>query len=91
MGTGIDSKHKGILHGVSPVDLVAIAVSVCEAFGNHAIDQHSEQFLNVASQLGLDALGLNPCILQCVVQLADVLTLIVGGTGSVKVGEHPVQ
>ena len=39
----------------------------------HVIDQSAEQFGNVASESGIDRSGLDPCVLDCVVQCVNVL------------------
>ena len=71
--TGIHCKNVWVLRRVRPIG------HLCESLGCHVINQSTEQFGNVACQVGLDRLVLDPCVLDGIVQGAHVLIPMVHG------------
>ena len=65
--TGIHCEHIRVLRRVRPI------ADLCETLGCHAIDQSTEQFANIACQVGLNRFVLDPCVLNSIVQGAHVL------------------
>ena len=65
----VDCQNKRVLARVSPIAHFHIG------FVDHHVDEGSQQGFDVARHTGLDTLALNPCILDCIVQLRDILRL----------------
>ena len=71
----------GVLLWVGPVGHLP------EGISGHPVDQFRQHPPDVAEQAGLDSLGLDPCVLHCVMQRVHVLPPVMGA----EVGIAPVQ